>query len=117
MKKTKEQFPDHITGTTLEWCKSVLEHFVLEPHHVRLLILAAESWDQNVLARSVLEREGFTFLDRFDQPRPRPEVAIARDCKISFCRIVRELDLDGEVVPDSKRPPELARYRSGPHAA
>ena len=117
MTKTKHVFPDHIKGKTLEWVHSVLEIFELDGHHIRLLVHAAESWDQAELARSVLEKDGLTFLDRFNQPHPRPEVAIARDSRILFSRLVRELDLDVDAAPDSKRAPELARYRGSPHAA
>ena len=48
----------------------------LEPHHVRLLTLAYEAYDSAQEARETVEREGKTYIDRSDQPKPRPEVAI-----------------------------------------
>jgi len=41
---------------------------------------------------------------RPDQPRPRPEVAIERDARLAFARLLRELDL-GAPPPMEPRPP------------
>ena len=56
----------------------------LEPHHMRLLTLAAEAFDAAQEAREVLVGEGKVYVDRFGQPKPRPEVSIQRDSAISF---------------------------------
>jgi hypothetical protein len=86
----------------------VVEEYELEPHHVKLLTLAAEAWDRCASARAVLDAEGLTYTDRFGAPRARPEVAIERDNRIAFCRCLRELDLDVETRPDP-RPPRGGR--------
>jgi hypothetical protein len=81
--------------------------FKLESYHLRLLRLACESWDRAEQAREVLDRDGLTFLDRFDNPRARPEVAIERDSRIAFARLLRELALDVD-PPREVRPPRLS---------
>ena len=103
--------PSHLQPGTRKWFASVIENYDLEEHHLRLLILAGESWDRTVAAREVLDREGLTFVDRFGSPRARPEIGIERDSRIAFARLVRELDLD--VAPPSapSRSPGLRSNR------
>ena len=102
--------PKHLQKTTQNWFKSVVEDFDLELHHIKLLTLAAEAWDRTVAAREVIDRDGMTFLDRFDQPKARPEVGIERDSRIAFARLVRELALDGVDTPEAPRAPRTADY-------
>jgi phage terminase small subunit len=96
--------PDHLSKPAQRWWSSVLSDYSLDPHHVHLLTLAAESFDRCVEARQALAEHGATFTDRFGQPKARPEVAIERDSRIAFARLVRELDLDGEPLPDPRLP-------------
>lgn len=98
--------PRHLRPQTRLWFKEVVQEFELESHHLRLLRLAGESWDRGQQAREALEKEGLTFLDRFGQPHARPEVAIERDSRIAFARILRELALDVP-APDDPRLPRL----------
>lgn len=102
--------PKHLDKSTQKWVKSVLDDFDLEPHHFKLLVLAAEAWDRTVAARQVIDAQGMTFIDRFDQPKARPEIAIERDSRIGFARLVRELALDGVDVPEAPRAPRTADY-------
>jgi hypothetical protein len=78
--------------------------FRLEEHHERLLTLAGEAWDRATEAREALAEHGLTYVDRFDQPRARPEVAIERDSRLAFARLIRELDLDGEPLAEPRIP-------------
>lgn len=103
--------PSHLREPTREWWQSVVADFDLEQHHVRLLTLAAEAWDRGQEAREALAEHGLTFDDRFGQPRSRPEVAIERDSRTQFARLLRELALDHVAEPES-RPPPLPEYRS-----
>lgn len=98
--------PAHLSPSAAEWFDGVLEEFDLEPHHVRLLTLAAEAWDRGVQAREALATHGMTFQDRFGAPHARPEIAIERDCRIAFARLVRELALDVS-EPAEVRPPSI----------
>jgi len=48
--------PAHLRPATQKWWRSVLADFDLEDHHLRLLQLAAEAWDQAQGARSPRQR-------------------------------------------------------------
>jgi P27 family predicted phage terminase small subunit len=103
--------PAHLSASTKKWWKSVVAEFLLEEHHRHLLKLACEALDRAEGARETLATLGTTYTDRFGAPRARPEVAIERDARISFARLVRELDLDTEVPSSGHRPPPLRSNR------
>jgi phage terminase small subunit len=98
--------PRHLQPATRSWAQGILEAYVLESHHLKILIAAAESWDRKEQARAALAEHGAVYTDRFGQPRSRPEVAIERDARIAFARLIRELALDVE-QPDEARPPTI----------
>ena len=109
-KRTPPEPPKHLERATKAWFRSVVKDWQLEQHHIRLLTLGCEAWDQCQQAREVLAAEGLTFSDRFGQPRARPEVAIERDSRLAFARLVRELCLD-DVDPPESRPPRAGGQR------
>ena len=103
--------PRHLLAPTRRWFAEVLEQYELEAHHLKLLTLAGESWDRCCQARTVIQDQGLTYLDRFDSPKARPEVAIERDSRLAFVRIIRELDLDVDPPAQASRPPALRSVR------
>jgi P27 family predicted phage terminase small subunit len=107
----KQTPPAHLSAATAQWWVSVMTEYALEPHHIRLLTLACEAYDSAQEARETLQREGKIYIDRFDQPKPRPEVTIQRDSAIGFARMLRELDLDISSPTDRARPPSLVSNR------
>lgn len=108
MKDTIPTPPPHLGADMAAWWHSVTTEFDLEPHHLRILRLVCEAWDRGQQAREALAEHGTTYVDRFGQPRARPEVAIERDSRIAVARLLRELALDvagpGE---DERRPPAI----------
>ena len=70
--------PRHLRAATRAWVEAVVRDYELEPHHLRLLQLAGESWDRCQQAREALVREGITFRDRHGAIRPHPGVAMER---------------------------------------
>ena len=103
---TQPRAPRHLGKATRVWWRSVGGDYQLEPHHLRLLTLAAEAWDRCEEARKALVTHGMTYEDRFGQPRARPEIAIERDSRVAFARLVRELGLDVH-EPAESRPPTI----------
>jgi phage terminase small subunit len=105
-KKPTLTAPAHLREATRQWFAAVVRDFVLEPHHIRLLTLAAEAWDRGQQAREAIQQHGLTYQDRFNQPHSRPEVGIERDSRIAFARLLRELALDVS-EPGEVRPPTI----------
>jgi phage terminase small subunit len=100
--------PAHLRPATKAWWASVVADYEFEPHHIRLLTLAGEAWDMGELAQKGLKKaDSLVFFDRFGSPHARPEVAIARDSRIAFARLLRELALDVEPPKSPGRPPGL----------
>jgi phage terminase small subunit len=107
MVTSKVHAPAHLREPTKRWWRSVVKDYDLAPHHTRLLTAAAESWDRLQQAREALAKYGLTYDDpKSGAPRSRPEIAVERDSRIAFARLLRELDLDGEPEPTS-RPPRV----------
>lgn len=92
--KSLSEAPSHLSKSAREWFDSVMNRFVLEPHHGRLLTLAAEAWDRCQQARAIIAKDGPCILDRFKIPRAHPMCAVERDSRIGFARLLRELNLD-----------------------
>ena len=103
--------PKHLRQNTARWWREVHKSYQLDQHHSRLLQLAAEAWDRAEQSREALAEHGLTYSDRFGKPLARPEVAIERDARIAFARLVRELDLDAEPAPAPSRPTAIRSNR------
>lgn len=112
IKATAPKPPAHLSKSTKVWWRSVVGEYELEPHHLRLLQAACEAWDRLQEARELLFRDGLVVEGREGGMRPHPAVAIERDCRTGFARLVRELDLDVEPpAANSRRPPALPSNR------
>ena len=98
--------PTHLSRTTKKWWREITEEFDLEPHHLKVLQAAAESWDRAQEARILVDKEGLVVDDRFGQPKPHPGCAIERDSRGVFLRCLRELGLDVEPPRSLGRPPK-----------
>ena len=103
--------PEHLRAATRRWYENVTESYELEPHHLRILQLAAESWDRGQEAREAIKTHGMTFENKYKEVKIRPEVTVERDCRTSFARLVRELALSEDDAPDPRRPPRLKYSR------
>ncbi len=91
--------PRHLSADAKKWWKYVVATYELAPEHVRLLRLASEAWDRAQQARETLQEQGTYYNDRFGQPRTHPAVAVERDSRAAFAKLLRQLDLEGE--PDA----------------
>jgi phage terminase small subunit len=108
----KPRPPAHLGPEARKWWTAVVTDYALEGHHLKLLQAAAECWERLQQARATIAEQGATFQDDRGNYRAHPSVAIERDARIGFARLVRELDLDVEPPAPGRRPPGL-RSNSG----
>lgn len=106
------QPPKDLRPETRRWWASVVENYVLEPHHVHLLTLAARALDRAESARVALHKNGMTYVDKHGVRRPSPEAVIAKDSAVTFSRLLRELRLDD--APEDDRLPRISGNRAAP---
>jgi len=106
--------PEHLSDAAKHWWQSVVRDYALEPHHRHLLQAACEAWDRMQQARQALaDHGGLTFTDERGVIRAHPAVAMERDARVAFARLVRELDLDAGGLSEAPRPPALVSNRRG----
>ncbi len=88
--------PTHLGSKSRTWAESVLGDASdsATETDVKLVVLAAEALDRAATARRIIQREGVTYTDRFGAPRAHPAVAIERDARAAFSRLVAQLGLD-----------------------
>jgi P27 family predicted phage terminase small subunit len=110
-KSAAQKPPKHLRAATSQWWAEVVGEYSLDSHHIRLLTKSCESWDRSEQAREALLKHGLTFEDRFGSPHARPEVAIERDSRLAFARLIREIGLDVSPPSDS-RPNALRANRA-----
>ena len=104
--------PPHLSPEAAAWWQDVTADYDLSPHHLRLLQSACEAWDTGQAARRELAAHGgLTFTDASGNIKAHPAVAMQRDARIGFARLVRELDLDTGAPAEAPRPPALASNR------
>ena len=95
--------PKHLAKESKKLWQDTIESFELEDFHLRLLQSACECWDRITEARTLLDKEGSFYIDRFKQPREHPAAKTERDNRIIHARLLRELGLD-LADPDPPRP-------------
>ena len=90
--------------------RSVVDVWLLEPTHLRLLEAACRQWDRAIAARKVLADRGLVMLDRFGQEKPHPMIDVERKALDAFRLTLRELGLREDGAQPG-RPPRIAgRY-------
>jgi P27 family predicted phage terminase small subunit len=109
--------PPHLSASAAAWWRITLENYVLGEHHLRLLQLCCEAWDEAQAAREELARDGLTVQGSAGNVRPHPCIRIEHDARLTVARLVRELDLDVE-PPVSERigPPSIFSNRGRKYA-
>lgn len=107
--------PAHLSPEAAAWWQDVTADYSLEAHHLKLLQAACEAWDTMQAARRALsEHGGLTFTDAGGNIKAHPAVAMQRDARVAFARLLRELDLDVAGAPaEAPRPPAIRSNRRG----
>ena len=101
--------PAHLSTESKALWRELHERYGFEEHERKTLRLALEALDRCSQARRALRKHGLTYEDRFGQPHARPEVAIERDGRAAFARLMAQLELPGEEPPHTYGRPERDR--------
>jgi phage terminase small subunit len=91
--------PAHLSPESRALWRSIHARYVFDDHEEKTLRLALEALDRANQTRRALKRHGLVYLDRFGAPHARPEVAIERDARASWLRLMGALDLPAEEEP------------------
>ena len=102
--------PPGLRSETRKWFMEVISGWALDGHHVKLLEAACRELDRAEEARLALKKSGGSvFVDRWGQPKESPWRKIEREARISYARLLREMNLDMEPPSSPARPPILSR--------
>src|SRR5262245_38603074 len=99
--------PAGLRAATRRWFLDTDATYELDPHHIRLLSVAARAWDEGEAAGALVRKEGLLITMPSGAKRPHPAIRIANEARAVFMRALRELDLDLEPPSEAKRPPAL----------
>ena len=96
--------PKHLKPATRKWWTQIVTDYDLSSSDLRLLTLSAEAHDRCTDARETVAKEGAFYKNFHGEPRAHPAVAVERDARLAVARLLRELALDAEPLPDPRVP-------------
>jgi phage terminase small subunit len=99
--------PKHLSVASRRLWREIVADYDLPPHALALLTAALEAKGRMDEARATVARDGAYVAGRFGL-RAHPALAVERDSRIAFARLIREVGLD-LVDPAERRMP--SRYR------
>ena len=106
MKTAKIVIPKRLSAPARAWVQGVISAFDLEPHHYRLLLNAADFWDEGELATTILRREGVTVLSAAGTAKAHPALAIARSSfRVARRSVAPCKSFAGQAVTTLAQPP------------
>jgi phage terminase small subunit len=105
----QQSVPKHLQKASREFFVRVLQDYELQEHHIKILICACEALDRANEARVAVTKAGPFFTNRHGEIKPHPGLAVERDNRALFSRLIRELSLDAEMPTEAySRPPKIA---------
>lgn len=107
----EHKIPGHLSESSQEWVKQILEDFDLEKYHFEMVCHAAEALDRATEARRLIADQGATVIDRFGTPKINPAVTVEVMNKKLYAQLMRELRFDHEELGDGVRRPRAPEGR------
>lgn len=108
--------PKHLSTPSKALWKRLVVEYSFGAAELVTFQLALEAFDRCQEARKLIaaNKTGALVYDRFNVPRAHPMVAVERDARIGFARLMRELGLDPAMaVPAEVRPLPLKHRYEG----
>jgi phage terminase small subunit len=85
--------PKHLKTIGRVLFNSVTRDYDLQSHHIALLTLACEARDRAEEARAAIAKDG-AYVDGRYGLKAHPAIAVERDSRLAFGRLLRQLDLE-----------------------
>jgi phage terminase small subunit len=85
--------PEDLGPTGRRLWGAVTETFILDPHTLATLESACRELDRAHAAEQALARAGEFVLDRYQQAKAHPAIAVARSSRLAAARLVQALGL------------------------
>jgi P27 family predicted phage terminase small subunit len=96
----------HLRPETRQFWQAIVDEYELSAHHLRLLLAACESWDRMTEARETVETDGPYYTDKRGIRHPHPALAVEKESRAAFARLLKSLNLDLEIPQEGPgRPP------------
>ena len=87
----------HLQPATRRWLEYIRTKFVLQSHHLRVLVTACEMWDRSQQALEAIREHGLLIQDRFGGLKKNLAVETERSSKTLFLKAVCQLGLEDEL--------------------
>jgi phage terminase small subunit len=86
--------PAHLSKDSQALYRTIVREYSIDDAAAMVLTATLDARDRREEARLAIAREGAVFVDRWNQPKPNPWVAIERDAGLAILRGFRVLGLD-----------------------
>lgn len=88
--------PEHLSGESKREWRRFSKLFTIDENAAAVLREYFEVAERKQAAQAVIEADGLTIVDRFQQKRAHPCLAVIRDCQSLMLRCLKSLPLDGD---------------------
>ncbi len=95
--------PSHLSKPSKALYIDVMGSYLLEPHHVALLVKALEARDRADQARAEIGRGPLMVTSRLGEQKPHPLLTVERDARAQFGTLMKQLGLDIDGPPSNRR--------------
>jgi phage terminase small subunit len=86
------------------WAKFHAEFNLLGVHDMERTRLACKCLDDEAAFVETVSAEGRYVTDRWNQKKEHPAAKAARECRMLFCRIVRDMGVDIQEAKETRPP-------------
>jgi len=99
--KNSKKAPKHLSGEAAKIWKEILDEYSIDDAAgLRILRVALESFDRAQAARTAIDKDGLTVIDKAGQVKSHPLLPIERDSRAAFLAGLKALQLDLEPLRD-----------------
>lgn len=97
----KAKPPKNLSTEARKWWRQILDEYCIDdPSGLLLLQTALEAFDRMRQAQKIVDDQGATVIDRFQQVKSHPQLTIERDARSQMIQALKALNLDLEPLRD-----------------